>query len=488
MNSNEKHAKSTIISISDIGLSEMEIKADYNAKVRTKVDDVAKRREFKEKTFDGKKTIKDPYTGDTLHIDSAAAKAKYGKGNASKHTSDVDHIISVKEIYEKTQDNAFVSTQDIKEIVNLEENYKVINSKLNRSKGAGKYSDCSKKNADTASKNKSNSVPKLDEKKMLYDQRKADFAVNTEIAKKTIEGMHKVGTEAAKTGVVVGGGISVAQNTAKVMNGELSLSEAGAEVVIDTVKAGAVSYISGIGVRAIEATAVKAAKNTGEFIATSLNGFVKSGGPAKTLSVISEVGGTVCKYINGELNDKEFATELGTRGTSLAMSFGAGTQGAVAGGLIGSVIGSVVPVVGTTIGAEVGIVVGEVIGNMVGYMLGTEICRVLQEGTDEYEADIERKKRLTKFYTQLAEETEKSRLEMEASLSMLQAEHKKVLVNAFSNMKNAILENDMGKVIDSLQTICNEYGLEVAYKNRQELDVDMGKKDFCIKLGQRNGN
>ena len=383
--------------------------------------------------------------------------------------------MSVKEIYDKTQNNVFVSTEDIKSIVNQEDNYKVINSKLNRSKSAGTYKECIDKNSST--------IGEVQKKEMLRDQRKAEFAVNKKIAKKTIEGIHEVGTEAAKVGATVGAGISVAQNTVRVINGELSLGEAGASVVVDTVKAGAVSYVSGVGVRVIEATAIKASQNAGIFVVSSLNGFIQSGGPAKTLTVISDVGDTVLKYMNGDINDKEFVSELGEKGTCLAMSFGAGAQGGVIGGIIGGVIGSVVPVVGTVTGQAVGLLVGEVVGNMVGYILGSEICKTLKDGTNEYETNIEKHRQLTIFYIQMAEETKRSRIELEKSLSSLQAEHRKILLNAFSDMKNAILENDVDKITSSLQAICQEFGTDVAYKTRDEFDSAMMDEKLSFKIG-----
>lgn len=447
-----------------------EIRADYSKDVRGKIDDVAKRKKFKEQSFDGKKTIKDPYTDATLHMDRNAAKAKYGQNNTTKHTADVDHIIPAETVYEKTQNNPFLSTQDIKEIANQEGNYRLINSKTNRSKQ-------SKSNIEYVIEHK-DTFTKQQQQEMIKDQIKADFVVNKEITKKTIQGAHEVGMDAAKAGMKVGAGISAAQNVTRAINGEQTWEEAGINVAVDTAKAGAVSYVSGIGTRVIESTAMQVSKSAGTYIASSANKFIKAGGPAKTLTIISDVGETVLKFINGDIDNKELTDELGEKGTSLAMSFAAG-------GFLGAIIGSVIPGAGTVAGGTIGATVGEIVGNMVGYMLGSEICRVLKDGVKEYNANIERKKQLTVFYNQMAAEVEKSRIELEKSLQAAQVEHRTILENAFTSMRDAILANNVDVIIDSLQTICEEFGTNVMFKTREECDAFMFDDSKIIKLGKR---
>ena len=52
----------------------------YSAKRdRAKYDDLTKRKQFRDAQFGDKQTIKDPYTGETLHKSTKAAQNKYGK-------------------------------------------------------------------------------------------------------------------------------------------------------------------------------------------------------------------------------------------------------------------------------------------------------------------------------------------------------------------------------------------------------------------------
>lgn len=455
----------------------VEVKADYSKDVRNKVDNVSKRKEFKEKTFDGKQTMKDPYTGDILHKKSGAAKAKYGNENASKHSADVDHIITIEEGYNKVKDNPFINIEDVKEILNEESNYKVINSKTNRSKGGSNNKEYVKKHAKELSDKQ--------KKKMLEDHAKANRKVNQQIAKKTVKGAHKVGKNTAKKGMVVGAGVSTAQNLHDMIKGDTTVDEALKNISIDTVKAGAVSYVSGIGTHVIEATALTATKSASTYVATNAAKFLNAGGPAKSLTIICEVGDVVSKYAKGEVDAKECAELLGEKGTSLAMSFAAGTQGATIGGIIGGVIGSAVPGIGTIIGANIGAITGEIVGNIVGYMAGAEMSRMLKEAIHSSEVSSERLKELTIMYEQLVEELEKSRLELEKSLQYMQTMQKDVIMSILAEMKEGILLNDSKIVNESLSNICEQFGISIAFKNRDDFDLFMTDGNSKIVLGRR---
>lgn len=478
MKEKEENNKRNVSVLSTGKLKEsVEMKADYSKSVRNKVDDVSKRKAFKEKTFDGKQTIKDPYTDNVLHKKSDAAKAKYGNEHASKHSADVDHIVTIEEGYNKVKNNPFISTEDVKDILNEESNYKVINSKTNRSKGGSNNKEYVKKHAKELSDKQ--------KEKMLEDHAKANRKVNQQIVKKTVKGAHNVGTDAAKKGMVVGAGVSTAQNLHDMITKETDVDEALKNISLDTVKAGAVSYVSGIGTHLIEATALNATKSASTYVATNATKFLNAGGPAKTLTIICEVGDAISKYAKGEVDAKECVELLGEKGTSLAMSFAAGTQGATIGGIIGGVIGSAVPGAGTLIGAQIGAVTGEIVGNIVGYMAGAEMCRVLKAMLDSSQVSQERLKELTIMYEQLAGEMEKSRVELEKSLQYMQKMQKDVILSIFSEMKEGILLNDSKIVNDSLNSICEQFGISIAFKSRDDFDSFMTDSNSKIVLGRR---
>ena len=93
----------------------------YSAKRdRAKYDDLTKRKQFRDAQFGDKQTIKDPYTGETLHKSTKAAQNKYGKNRANYHTAQTDHTIPIETVYDKTRNNVFIDDNGIKKIVNIE--------------------------------------------------------------------------------------------------------------------------------------------------------------------------------------------------------------------------------------------------------------------------------------------------------------------------------------------------------------------------------
>lgn len=465
----------------------VEVKADYSKKVRSKVDNVTKRNKFKKKVFDGKKTTKDPYTNQTLHSNTDAARAKYGSDHVTKHTGDVDHTMPLEKVYEKTKDNPFLTTEDIKKIANQKENYKVINSSTNRSKGSQSNKQYIKKNSD--------SIGEAQKAVMKKEQQRANAAINKEITKTTLKNANKIGMDAAKTGAAFGGGISAAQNLTKVVKGKEDLSEAAISVALDTAKAGAASYGTGVCSHVIEGAVQKAAvKTTSKKLASGLTKFVDTGGPAKAIVVVMEAGTSVVRYAKGEINEAELVYELGEKGTGLAVSFAAGAEGAVlgagAGAFIGGVLGSVLPGAGTAagavIGAKVGAITGEIIGNIAGYMIGTEAYRRLADYMSKAIMTSEDYARLERMYGHLADDLKKRREELELSLEQIHGEHRQKILSGFEQMRDAIVSDDVEGINRSLNSICEQFGGHIAFETRDEFDAFMMNPDSVVRLGSRN--
>lgn len=90
----------------------------YSKEFRNRVDDISKRRQFKDEAFNGKNTIEDMYSKRVVQKDSA----------------DVDHTYSIKKAYGDA--SIFNTEADIKKAVNQKQNYKITDSSFNRSKGA----------------------------------------------------------------------------------------------------------------------------------------------------------------------------------------------------------------------------------------------------------------------------------------------------------------------------------------------------------------
>ena len=461
----------------------VEIKGDYNKQVRNRIDNPTKRKRFTEDSFAGKKTIKDPYTGKTIHKNAEAAVAKYGKDKSREHIPQVDHTIPLEEVHKRTKDNPFLSEKDIKEIANQEENYKVINARTNQSKQSNSNSKYVKKHKGEISQEQV--------RKMKQEQIKAEVAVNKEIVAKTVGNAHEIGLNAGIEGMKFGGAVSVASNSLQVIKGEKDIPEAVMQIGLDTAKAGAVSYGTAITKEVVEGVAVKATAKAGEQLALGITQFINNGGPAKVVVVLTDTSTTLIKYLKGDITGEQCIEELGEKGSALAMSFAGGKVGAgagiVVGEFIGGIAGSVLPGLGTVIGAgagaAVGAVVGEIVGNIVGYMLGSVIYRTLKEFKAKSIPEIERLRKLEGYYHQLGQEIIESRKALEQSLQQVHFEHREIIYNAFTSMRNGIESNDVEQITVSLQTICEQFGTAVAFKNREDFDKVIFDPNKTIKIG-----
>ncbi len=459
-------------------------RAKYNAKtMRKKYDDVAKRKEFKDAQFGDKKTVKDPYTGKTLHKDTAAAKRKYGKAKYNEHTFQTDHTVSIEKTYKRNRDNVFLQDDDIKKIANIEKNYKGINGHLNQSKG-------SKSNIKAAKDNELKLTPTA---KMAGAQMEAELHVRAETIKLTAKRAHEVGTNAAMSGAAIGAGISLANNIKMLATGEEDGIDAVFNIAIDTAKSGAQSYGGAVATKAAEGCIKKAGHSIAEFaeekavaeigasIGKGLVTFAESNNIGKAVSIIKEVGQSTLRFIDGEISAEEYVLELGEKGTGLALGFEMGAKGLAIGAIIGKALGGLVgsvslPGGGTIVGAEAGTVVGgvigEIIGNLVGYMIGTEVYRVVFESNN---GPLEIEMRTMALNT-LSIQLDQYNTLLEENILKLNLEHEQRIFVSFQNIHEAILRNDAQEINNSLQSLCEEFDLEIAFKSREEL-VEFMKDD-----------
>lgn len=454
-----------------------QVRDKYNAKNdRSKYDDVTKRKKFKDDQFGDKSTITDPYTDKKLHKNNKAAKNKYGDSKYNEHTSQTDHTIPIAEVAKRNRDNVFLTDDDIKKIANIEQNYKVINGKLNQSKG-------SKSNTTTAKKN---NVSKEQKKKMKKAETKANIAVEAETLKLTTKRANEIGLESAKAGALVGGIMSAAQNIGSLANGEEDAVDAVLNVAVDTVKAGASSYgtaiatktaegtIKKIGHKIADKTAGKSLEKIGEKAGENLVKFANSNALGKVITVTMEIGPAVAKFLNGEITSGELIMELGEKGTAITASFAMGVPGmaigTAAGGVIGGLVGSVVPVIGSAagaaVGAKVGAIVGEIVGNMVGYMVGSEVYKAVNEFYMKH--DPGRFQREEQMYSDLADKIENYRINLEKQFNEIRMRNNEMILESFEGIKAGIINDDVDLITESLSRICHLYGEDIRFKTNDD--------------------
>lgn len=129
-------------------------------------------------------------------------------------------------------------------------------------------------------------------------------------AKKVAEISHGAGVGAAKTGVAVGGSISIVRNLVAVVKGEKDMEDAVGDVVADTAEAGLVGYGTGATGAALK----------GFMQNSSIEGLRTLAGtnlPGTVVTATIAIGRTMGRYFKGEIDGAECLGELGEQGTGM---------------------------------------------------------------------------------------------------------------------------------------------------------------------------
>jgi hypothetical protein len=148
---------------------------------------------------------------------------------------------------------------------------------------------------------------------------------------------HRAGLEAAKTGAMLGGGMSLIMNTVAVLKGEKEVDKAVGDTVIDTAKTGAISYASAYANTALASVMKNSSNELMRFLG-------KVNAPAYILQTAISTVDSLKRLCKGDITANEFFLEIGKNGTTLLAS----AQGAVIGQLL-----IPVPVIGALIGGLV---------------------------------------------------------------------------------------------------------------------------------------
>ena len=437
----------------------------YSAKRdRAKYDDLTKRKQFRDAQFGDKQTIKDPYTGETLHKSTKAAQNKYGKNRANYHTAQTDHTIPIETLYDKTRNNVFIDDNGIKKIVNIEKNYKEINGHLNQSKG-------SKSNIKTILKNKDLSTST--KKNMIQEQVKAEIAVDKEITKETLKGANKVGFESAMQGIKIGTIISTAQNATALAKGEEDFEEFVYNIGTDVARTGVTTYSMAIINKSIEGATRAAAdkikdktektilKKAGEKVGGGLLKVANGNAIGEIVNITMEVGKSMKLYLDGDLDEAELIDNLSEKGSGMATALATTVA-----------FEEIVQLSGMAAG------IAGVVVSTVGYMVGTAIYNQVKNKAikiAELDENIEK-------YNNLAEQIKNYRQELERNLEQLQNKNTQKLMKSFKQIEQSILNNDVATFTNSLNDICNVFGKEVKFKTDQEFVDFWNDPDMVLEI------
>lgn len=149
---------------------------------------------------------------------------------------------------------------------------------------------------------------------------------------------HRAGLEGAKYGAIIGGSISVLQSCLAAAQGEKDFGEALKDLGIDTAKAGTLGYAT-----AFAGSALKGGmqQSGNQFVRQLAN----TSAPTLAINICLSLGGSVKRYVAGEISEAQLLTEVGEKGAGMLSSGMMAALGQLA---------IPVPFVGAAIGGMIG--------------------------------------------------------------------------------------------------------------------------------------
>lgn len=477
---NEDTTSKTTEVIANLNMMETQANADlgitqeYNKQNRDKLWDSKERKAaYKEKVFDGKQTYEDPISGKTLHKNQTAAQKKYhmknnkGENVSSKwagYSAETDHINALKDTHDIAKHNPFLSDDDFKEIMNSDENYRILSKSDNTSKR--EQSDWN------IIRDKDNGMPKEARKQMAKEKINSDIALQKKFAARTAK---NVGTEfvrGAKDTVVksvIPLTVEAVRKLCKVVNKEETLGEAVKDMGKTTAN---VAIVGGTNKIIVDGVTVVLKNSSKEAFIKLAN----SNEVAQIITVAAVVKDSAVKYINGEIDGKQFIEEVGEKGTTMVAGLIGGGVGKEIGGIIGGILGTgILPGCGTAGGIIAGEIIGEVLGTIITTIACSSIVSVIStmKHFNDYKLKDSQIRRIeADALNEMSNQRNKLRNIFEQEYrywdSEIQGGFDMILSSACEEIYN------LRGITDGLDRVLSIFGKNVAFKSLDEYEAQLG--------------
>lgn len=422
---------------------------------RSLIDDGAAKERIKREAFKGNVEVKDPYTDDVLCLKRSEARIEYGD-DWTKHAAEADHKVSLERRYEQTKNKPWLTNDDIKKSSNSSNNLEVVSRKFNNAKR--KKSNTEFVNDEEYLKKTGVEISSDGKSKAIQAEKQAQKELNIQDFKDSTKNLfqtgHNAGVKAAKSGAIIGGGMSAIKNVVAIVKGEKDAGEAVLDTAKDTAGAAVLSYGTG----AMGSTIAHSLSYSSNPL---LNTLSKTNLPSQVAVAALETGKTMKKYICGEIDGTECMTELGEKGT--------GMIAASCGAAVGQVL---IPVP----------ILGGMVGSMVGYAFSSsyynELVTIMQDRKIAHEERLIIEAECREAIVSLKQ----YRKEIEQIAEEYFAEYTMVFQNAFGTIDSSLIAGDADGVISGANMITEKLGGVVQYHNMAEFDEFMNDEnsDFIL--------
>jgi len=319
---------------------------------RKDIDDYGRRNSnndsYKNRSFIGKRTTMDEYTGEKLYYSSKGitAKSEQSRHFTTKKTANVDHIVPIDQMISKYGKD--ISKEQLKRITNSDYNLAITSESLNKSKSnMSNHKYLYKQFREGTPENIITTYNMLQKEVSATTAVTADITVTkvsetvgkaTNINKKSLKNVTlKVGNS---TGSAVNSGTSAAlmsltvssiNNIVLVATGEKDLDVALKDVANDT----SGSFVSAVGLDLAQHAISDVANHFGNLEVTKI---LSKDLPIAEISTMIMVGNSVVRYINDDISAEECVTEIIMNGAG-ALAY---HLGMMAGGPAGAIITSII--------------------------------------------------------------------------------------------------------------------------------------------------
>lgn len=267
---------------------------------------------------------------------------------------------------------------------------------------------------------------------------------------------HRGGIEAAKMGAVFGGGCSAVVNVGQVLISDKELDEAIVEVMYDTGKSAATSYVTTYAATMVSGAMQASSKQV-------LQNIGKSNLPATMIQTGVILAKNALLVAKGEMTVEQFVSQITREGCTLGLSMAGSGLGGMLGGMAVSGL--------ALSGPGLGILIGGMIGGIVASMLSGSLYNALQESIRSLEASNQRRRETQEMCERLLADHHAYQAKLHSTFSKFFAEKEAALQSGFDAISNAMLHGEC--IHSGLQQIAAAMGTELHFKSTDDLKAHL---------------
>lgn len=298
-----------------------------------------------------------------------------------------------------------------------------------------------------------------DEALKATDSKHANRVANTFEAKAAISDMHQSGMQAGKMGAAFSGVASGVSGLYQLSQGRITTGDMAAQVIVDTSKGFAISYLTTAGSKGLVHGLAKAGVSQ-----TTVGVLSKSNAHVALAAGIVKSGQSVVRYLQGEIDNDQLMNEISETAVIGASAF---YYGALGQAMIP------IPIVGAMIGSTVGYFVGSMLHQSGLIGLGeVAVVKVARERREHIEALCLASIPLIRQH----------RAELDILLKTHFAKRQELLTQALDGMEKSLVSWNADDFTQHLASVNQAFGKSLPFKSFDEFDTLMKDKDAVFVL------